>query len=256
VCAVCNDVHVTEPNDVVRDRSPRLDARRFVCPRCDAFADQSWSNLARTNVSAEGILHDTTRVVERFDGQLALGGDGAWQTSKCASCGDLTVWRNGSIVFPHTSTIPVASKDTPSDVLALYDEGRAVWPISRRAGAALARAALEKMLRSDPSALKKDDLITLISKAKPTLPSHVGSLLDVVRHAGNKSLHVEDEPDDVMVLVLDEGNTEIGPLIFEAINLLVDERVTKPAAVEALFDGLPQGVKDSINRRAQEDKDS
>jgi len=119
----------------------------------------------------------------------------------------------------------------------------------------LARAALEKMLRNDPGASNKDDLVTLISKAKPTLPSHVGTLLDVVRHAGNKSLHVEDEPDEVMVLVLDENNTEIGPIIFEAINLLVDERVTKPAAVSALFDNLPQGVKDSIERRAQQEKD-
>jgi len=238
-----------------RDRSPRLDAPRFVCPRCDAFADQSWSHLARTNAS-ESHVSDTSFIADDGKGGYQRDYDGHWRTSKCTSCGDLTVWRNEAIMFPRASSIAPVSKDAPSEVGALYDEGRAVWPISRRAGAALARAALEKMLRSDPGASKKDDLVTLIRKAKPTLPSHVGTLLDIVRHAGNKSLHVEDEPDDVMVLVLDEGNTEIGPIIFEAINLLVDERITKPAAVAALYDGLPDGVRASIEKRAKEDKAS
>jgi hypothetical protein len=110
------------------------------------------------------------------------------------------------------------------------------------------------MLRTDRAASKKDDLVALISKAKPTLPSHVGSLLDAVRHGGNKSLHTEDEPDDVMVLALDEANTEIGPLIFEAINLLVDERINMLGAVAALYESFPDGVRESIERRAKEDK--
>lgn len=137
----------------------------------------------------------------------------------------------------------------PEKVRELYDEGRDVWPISRRAGAALARAALEAMLRNAHGGSKKN-LDNLIADVTPTLPSHLGSLLDIVRHAGNKSLHVDDEPDDVMVLVLDEGNTEIGPLIFEVVNQLVDEQVTKPAMAKNLVNSLPDGVREAIERRA------
>ncbi len=245
---------MTDVSPPTADRSPSIGAARFVCPRCEAFADQSWINLTEAYTNSDQF-YDTMRWRKGENGALIESGTGQWQASTCASCRDSSIWRDDAILFPRSSTIPSASKDTPGDVLALYEEGRAVWPISRRAGAALARAALEKMLRNDPGASKKDDLVTLISKAKPTLPSHVGTLLDVVRHAGNKSLHVEDEPDEVMVLLLDENNTEIGPIIFEAINLLVDERVTKPAAVSALFDNLPQGVKESIERRAQQEKD-
>ena len=72
----------------------------------------------------------------------------------------------------------------------------------------------------------------------------------IVRHAGNKSLHVDDEPDDVLVLVLDEGNTEIGPLIFEVVNQSVDEQVTKPAMAKNLVNSLPDGVREAIERRA------
>lgn len=249
---VCNDLVVTDTPEPVADKSPRLGAHRFDCPRCHAFADQKWEALVR-RYSDDSGFHDTPGWTRLENGAIAQSDTGGWNVSVCASCGEWTVWRDEAIMFPRTSTLPPAARDMPGDVLDLYEEGRAVWPVSRRAGAALARAALEKMLRSEPAASKKDDLVALIGKAKPTLPSHVGTLLDIVRHAGNKSLHVEDEPDDVMVLVLDEGNTDIGTIIFEAINLLVDERITKPGAVAALYAGLPDGVKESIERRAKED---
>ena len=43
-------------------------------------------------------------------------------------------------------------------------------------------------------------------------------MLTVVRHAGNKSLHVDDELDEVMLLILDPDEAEIVELIFESVN--------------------------------------
>ena len=75
-------------------------------------------------------------------------------------------------------------------------------------------------------------------------------MLDVLRHAGNKSLHAKNVDDDVMTLVLDASDESVGALLFETVNQLVDALLTKPRRADELFKKLPKDVQDSINRRA------
>ncbi len=74
-------------------------------------------------------------------------------------------------------------------------------------------------------------------------------MLDVIRYAGNESVHVGEGADDVLVLVLDERNTELIDFLFESINDLVDELRTKPSRQRGLAQSLPESVRAGIEQR-------
>lgn len=134
----------------------------------------------------------------------------------------------------------------PNSARELYEEARDVFTISPRAGAALARATLERLLRElDPDAGRLE-LVDRIDRVIPRVSSSLAEMLTVIRHVGNKSLHVDDEPDEATVLVLTDEQTQVSAYIFAAINSLVDELVTKPAQARAMFQRLPPGVQGRV----------
>ena len=155
------------------------------------------------------------------------------------------------MMYPVRSTAPQPHEDMSPSVQELYRESGEVFGISRRAGAALARATLERLLKElDPDAGKLD-LAGRIERITPTVSGSLGQMLTVIRHAGNKSLHVEDQPDDVIVLILDPEEDGVVEIIFQSINDLVEELVTRPARAQALFEKVPQGVRDNVGKRAE-----
>ena len=155
------------------------------------------------------------------------------------------------MIYPPAGTAPVPHADMPPEAKELYEEAREVVGISRRAGAALARAALERLLKTlDPEA-GKVVLAARIERMVPQVPEPLGQMLTVIRVAGNAALHVDDEPDDVMVLVLDPGEEEVVELIFEAINELVDEKVTRPKKVADLYSRVPESIRERVEKAAK-----
>jgi len=46
-----------------------------------------------------------------------------------------------------------------------------------------------------------------------------------------------------------EGADDIAELLFDAINDLVDELVARPAATKSLWGKLPEGVRQTIERK-------
>jgi len=75
-------------------------------------------------------------------------------------------------------------------------------------------------------------------------------MLTVIRHVGNQALHGSGTSDQSVVLILDETQTELVELIFESINELVDELVTKPKASKRFLELVPQSVLDRLNKPA------
>jgi hypothetical protein len=158
-----------------------------------------------------------------------------WAASTCLGCSQSTLWRGDLIVYPRVSPAPAPNPDMPAAPRELYLEAASVMAVSRRAGAAMARATLERLLiELDPSA-KKDARLD-------------DRIIDAMQK-GNEALHVDDTPDAAVVLVLDAENTEIVDVIFAAINDLVDELVTKPAARARLLDAVPQSVRAAVDRK-------
>jgi hypothetical protein len=174
-------------------------------------------------------------------------GSGDWNAAQCESCKAFSLWRDELMIYPANSPAPSAHPDMPEEVQALYVEARNVMPVSRRAGAALARATLEALLKNlFPEHSARANLETRISLASEVVSGPLAELLTVVRHAGNKALHVDENPDELTVLVLDPQDVEVAEFLFIAINDLVEERVTRPRQTSALFDKLPRSVRDRI----------
>lgn len=152
------------------------------------------------------------------------------------------------MIYPVAGLAPLPHPEMPPEAKSLYEEAREVLGISRRAGTALARAALERLLRTlDPNA-GNIVLAARIERIIPEVPESLGKMLTVIRIAGNASLHVNDEPDDVMVLVLDPGETEVVELIFEAINDLVEAQIAKPGKVASLYSKIPESLREKVDK--------
>jgi hypothetical protein len=144
----------------------------------------------------------------------------------------------------------------PEGVRALYSEATEVFAVSRRAGAALARATLEALLREvDPDA-GKANLDERMARMEGRLSTTLWDTLDLVRHVGNKALHVSGVPDEAVVLVLDEEDTEVGPALFEIINDVVDETIVKEQKRARLADLIPQSVRDGVDRTRARTRDT
>lgn len=216
--------------DTELERVPTLNGEAFDCPTCRAFANQQWTNLMQLGLGLEPF-HD------------GPDGSGAWTAAQCARCREWSVWRDERMMFPASGPAPAPHRDMPSEARSLYEEARAVVGISRRAGTALARAALERLLKSLDADAGHVNLATRIERVLPKVPAPLGQMLTVIRVAGNASLHVADEADDVLVLVLDPEETQIVDLIFASINDLVEEWVTKPKRVAALYSRVPAPIR-------------
>jgi|GEM_PF-3022862 len=139
----------------------------------------------------------------------------------------------------------------PDPVRELYDEASRVAAVSPRAGAALARATLERLLKLlDPDASKSDRLDDYIARVVPRVNAATAKLLTLIRHVGNKSLHVEDIPDDAVVLLLSDDDAGLLGVMFETINSVVDELITRPKQADLLYDAVPATVRLAAEAKA------
>jgi hypothetical protein len=133
----------------------------------------------------------------------------------------------------------------PPSVRELYDEAAAVAPVSRRAGAALARATIERLLKHlDPEAPKRASLEKRIDLIEARVSTTLRELLDIVRITGNGAVHVDDEPEEIVSFALnDKEGAALLELLLDAANQLVDELIARPRNTRTLWDRLPEFVK-------------
>lgn len=219
---------------VAQDQSPALNKDAFDCPQCGAFANQKWGF---SYFAAPG---DNFTQAESRNGQ--------WTYSKCARCREYSAWLDDQLIYPSTLVGPIASEDMPEDVREIYDESRRVAAVSRRAGAAMARATLELLVKQiDPDAPARSSLAARLERIIPTVDSSLGKLLTFVRHVGN-TIHVPENADDAVVMVLDPDQTAGMSLIFQAINGLVDEKITRPRLANEAYEMVPEEVRDRVER--------
>jgi len=139
----------------------------------------------------------------------------------------------------------------PAEVRELYDEASAVAAVSKRAGAAFARATLERLLKLlDPDAPPGARLDDYIARVIPRVNVSTGKLLTLIRHVGNKSLHVDDIPDDAVVLLLSNDDAELLGVIFQTINDVVEELITRPNQAAVLYEAVPAAVRAAAEAKA------
>lgn len=231
------------------DQMPAFQRPRFACPHldCGAFAQHSWI-LACRRVGSNGYVEHTLPL--QFDPEVPGGDpdDGArWFAAECGSCDQISLWLDERMVYPSRDRLGApAHVDLPPSVRELYTEAASVAPRSRRAGAALARAAVERLLRHlDPEAPKSASLKKRIERIQSRVSSHLAQQLHVLRVTGNGAVHVDEQPDSIVLLMLDD---EEGPALLEilldTVNQLTEELVTRPRVAKTLFDQLPEKVRE------------
>ncbi|WP_432719834.1 DUF4145 domain-containing protein [Jeongeupia wiesaeckerbachi] len=214
--------------------APTFNADAFNCPFCNAFAHMGWTAL---------FTHQKT----------PIGAFSAW----CKHCQQRSIWRlppNNSgfpdspdreaqravMLYPIASSAPVAHVDLPDDCRLDYDEARTVAQHSPRAAAALLRLVIQKLCVHLGCAGKKidEDIAKLVANG---LPVRMQQAFDVVRVTGNNAVH----PGEMDL----QDNPELAFALFGLINMVVEEMITKPKALEAMFANLPAGALEAIERR-------
>lgn len=202
---------------------PELNKDAFTCPSCGTYAAMKW--------------------------ELLFSQDGTWQSLKvafCHRCGRHSVWLDGTnnypvqMLFPKSLNAPLPNKDLPEECLKDYLEARQIANDSPRGATALLRLCIQKLaihLGGDGKNIN-DDIAKLV---KNGLPQRVQQALDVVRVVGNNAVHpgemsIEDQPETVHAL-------------FGLVNLIVDNQISQPKHVASLFECLPDGTKNAIQKR-------
>ncbi|MFD1357644.1 DUF4145 domain-containing protein [Fictibacillus halophilus] len=169
----------------------------------------------------------------------------AWKLdiSICHDCTNYTIWENKKIIYPFESELPEAHGDMPEDVKGIYTEATQVYKHSPRAAAALLRLAIEIMIpQLEEYNIKKAKINTMIGElVKQDIPQHVQQGLDAIRIYGNEGIH----PGEIVI----NDDQETVQFLFELINLMVDELITRKKKIKSIYDKLPiDKIKGILNR--------
>ena len=180
---------------------PAIDAPHFVCPHCGVDAQQVWQDA---DFPARGT------------GEV----DQALMRAQCVLCGGRSYWISGELVWPHPTVGLPPPDDLPEDLRSLYDEARAVAPISPRSAAALLRLLVDRLIASlgTPDGTLSDRIAWLAAEGH--LPTQVVEGLTACRVLGPASLRPgEIDPD---------AEDDAGVVLFlcRLVDTIVDTTIT------------------------------
>jgi hypothetical protein len=200
---------------------PNFHQLAFHCPHCHVYSNQEWSSV---------YYYEDLRYKHAEE----------YAVSKCYHCNRKAFWLNEKLIIPETTMAPAPHEDLPVEIFDDFMEAASIVHRSPRGAAALLRLALQKLMKElgESGTDINKDIGSLVKKG---LHPHVQQALDIVRVVGNESVHpgTLDLKDD----------TATATQLFELINFIVEDRITRPKSIQSLFDNLPQGKKDGITSR-------
>ncbi|MBX8945621.1 DUF4145 domain-containing protein [Lysinibacillus sp. K60] len=199
---------------------PQYGKTHFHCPFCEVNSNQIW--------------HSTYYYTHTYQMLSEL------ELAICSHCKEMSLWLERIMIFPDKSLAPLPHDDLPEELLVDYLEASSIVNHSPRGAAALLRLVLQKLMFHLGESGKdiNKDIGSLVQKG---LDPHVQQALDIVRVIGNESVHPGqlDLKDDF----------ETTNHLFKLINFIVEDRITRPKTIEALFNKLPEDKRNGIVAR-------
>lgn len=211
---------------------PFFKREAFNCPHCKVYANMEWRGFCREY--SNGIQQ-----VEKY----------SFYYSRCLHCDRSIIWylenENPKMFFPREVAIP-PEENMPENVKEIYEEASLVLGDSPRASCALLRLALQELMKY----LKEN--IEVYSKLKNrNIDEDIKEIIDIgnfyqgqkdvlkeamdsIRLVGNKASH----PSELDI----NDNSEIANILFEMINFIVGEIITKPKEMEEKLNKLKNAV--------------
>lgn len=204
-------------------KPPSLGASSFNCPHCGAYAQQQWSVV---------YLEDT-----EYSGKYTSAD---FSSARCTHCTSRSVWYGNQMLYPDSSTAPLPNSDLSEDIKNDYNEARSIVNKSPRGAAALLRLCIQKLCKElgEPGKDINTDIGNLVKKG---LPSRIQQALDVVRVIGNEAVH----PGEIDL----NDNRAVANHLFILVNLIADDRITQPKAIETIYNSLPPTKLQGIAQR-------
>lgn len=200
---------------------PSYESNSFHCPHCNVFANQHWGEVAHNIWSTIKYLGD-------------------FRVSYCTHCAKFSLWHNGMLKVPMVTSAPPPHTDMPESIINDFNEARNIANQSPRGAAALLRLVLQKLMVELGESGKdiNKDIGSLVQKG---LPEEVQQALDIVRVIGNESVH----PGELRL----EDDVETASQLFELINFIIEEQISRKKRISSLFSRLPEGKRKGIEER-------
>jgi hypothetical protein len=144
------------------------------------------------------------------------------------------------MIVPSEAPVPPHHQDLPEVCIDGYNEARDIVARSPRAAAALLRLTVQKLMVELGEKGKdiNSDIGDLVKKGLPVL---VQQALDICRVVGNNAVHPGK---------IDLNDTpEIAHILFDMINLIVEDRIERPKHIQSVYEKLPEGAREAIKKR-------
>lgn len=224
--------------------APEFLAGAFTCPHCNAYAKMNWENLMEASPDHPGrqrnseISKTTCSHCEKLTYWIGSRGFGLNFAMYAASGAPSPV-----LIHPLVASAPMPHVDMPQAVQADYLEARSIAGRSPRGAAALLRLCVQKLCKELGESGKNinADIASLVQKG---LPVQIQQALDVVRVVGNDSVHPGQ--------LSEQDIAGVSGRLFELLNFIVEDRITRPKALAAMYASLPQdklkGIEDRDNK--------
>ena len=198
---------------------PTNQAEQFHCIHCGVYAKQKWSVLCFGYHSA-----NTSPIT--------------W--CKCEHCDDISYWSEGRMIIPAEAPVAPPHPDMPESIVGEYNEARGIFGRSPRAAVALLRLAIQKLMveLGEKGDNINSDIKSLVGKG---LPLQVQQAFDYCRVVGNHAVH----PGEINL----NDTPEMGQHLFNMINFIVEDRITRPKHIATLYEKLPEAARNAIEKR-------
>lgn len=211
---------------------PCFKGAAFNCPHCGVYSRMEWDGFY-------DMYADRIKQVEKY----------SFFNSTCYHCQRSMIWylkgNNSKIFSPREVTIP-PEENMPENIKEIYEEASLVLGDSPRASCALLRLALQELMKYLKENIQiynglnnrniNEDIKEIINIGNfyQDQKEMLEEAMNSVRLIGNKASH----PSELDI----NDNPEIANTLFEMINFIVGEIITKPKEREERLNKLKSAI--------------